>query len=428
MSNKRSKMKKTVLILAIIVVIIMVSIPVIAATQWNFGGSIRYRTFWHQNNSGKLNLTDLQGGGTILKSDGKLEWGNQPNTKVMIWMKTDSLNGFIDLGYNDEYNSVTTREYWAKYQFTDKFSITIGQQHQLYNSFICGQVGLLDLNLNGIGTSFRAPSPKITFTYGGVGHLFFLPSGFSFALAQPEAKAYNFVLPINSAVFASAGLNPYEKYGITADVNSYFPQLQASYNYYADTWRVKVGGAYEYQKWNKIRNHPFGINTKRSQNVHSWLTMIDGDILFGPLWLGANATIGQNWGNSGMMNGEGGAAWIMENFTQQIIASGHFDKNGKWKDTTSLMGSIVAAYQLAETLRLEAGISYRYDNNKIYKKSSQLWAVYLQASYAIAPGFDIIPEIGYIDRGKIPGVKGVSSSNVNAGNLWYAGALWVMSF
>lgn len=174
---------------------------------------------------------------------------------------------------------------------------------------------------------------------------------------------------------------------------------------------------------------------KSKQNIHSWLVTVDGDIAFGPLWLAANATVGQNWGNAGMMNSEstlspfGYTLGVNSfGFGIQDIASGHFDifdianGKGKWESTTSWMLSAVAAYQLTEALRFEAGAGFRYDDNDIYETSHKLWNVYLQAAYTIAPGFEIVPEIGYIDRGKSPIDK------TDAGYLWYAGAQWNMYF
>lgn len=396
-------MKKLVLGLAVVAVIAMTSVPAIAATQWSFGGMMHYMTFWEQNNAGKnpVQMQDLQGGGATMKNDGRLLWGTQVNTRIMMWMESDTLDGFVEIGYDTNGNSVYPREYWGRYKFNDKASLIIGQQHQLYNSFISRQAGLEDTNLNGIGTAFCPPTPKIVFNYGGVGHMFFINSGFSLALEKPEAEGY---YGWNSVV--------------TSDIDAYFPQIQAAYSHYADTWRVKVAGAYQHTKWKKI----LAFNS-RSKNIHSWLATVDGDISFGPLWLAANFTVGQNWGNAGMMNSEFGASYGHGNPDwYKSISSGQFDINGKWKNTTSAMASIVAAYQLTETLRFEIGAGYRYDDNKLFEKHSNLWAVYLQAAYTIAPSFEVVPEIGYVDRCQD------AFTGKNDGYLWYVGAQWNMYF
>lgn len=388
---------------------------------------IRYMTFWDQSQGGKgYNTNDLQGGGAPVKNDGLLNWGNQINTRIMMWMKSDTLDGFIEMGWDEGENKVWPREYWGRYKMNDKASIIIGQQHQLYSSFISRQAGLVDLNLNGVGTAFRPPTPKIVFNYGGVGHLFFINSGFSFALAKPETS--------NNGTFGGLVPNtPPAGYVNTAgvmDEDTYLPQLQAAYSYYADTWRVKLAGAYQ---WSKVKGYLYGIDSvgdvtllsTKSENIHSWLVTIDGDIAFGPLWLAANATVGQNWGNAGMMNSEFGNIHKdnppITGFRQNEISAAKF-KNGKLKSTTSVMASIVAAYQLTEPLRFEAGVGYRWDDNSVYEKSSNVWTAYLQAAYTIAEGFEIVPEIGFIERGK--DVWGAGDK----GYLWYAGAQWNMYF
>lgn len=213
-------MIKITFTLAALAILAMVSAPAMAATQWNFGGMIRYMTFWNQTDGGKHKVEDLQGGGAGVNSDGKLEWGTQMNTRVMMWMKSDNLEGFIEMGWDTDANSVTTREYWGKYKFNDNASVIIGQQHQLYSSFISRQAGLVDLNLNGIGTAFRPPTPKIVFNYGGVGHLFFINSGFSFALVKTEAdKPTEMIDRTPASTWA----------GASADIDTYLPQIQAAY-------------------------------------------------------------------------------------------------------------------------------------------------------------------------------------------------------
>lgn len=423
-------MKRIFLTLIGILISTMVSMPVAASTQWNFGGMLRYMTFWNQTNSGEYKTSDLQKGGAAVNRDGKLAWGTQANTSIMMWMQSDVLDGFMEMWWDDAENSLLTREYWGRYRFDDRISVIIGQQHQLYSSFISRQTGLSDLNMNGIGTAFRAPSPKIVLNYGGAGHPFFPNSGFSFALVKPETdKPVEMLDRTVNSTWA----------GASTDIDTGFPQLQASYVRYANIWRIKIAGAYQQTKLRDINSSismPIAIE-KNKQTIHTWLLTMDGDIAFGPLWLAANATVGQNWGNAGLMNSELDATLSSFPYTlgvnafafdMQDIASGHFDifdianGQGKWANTTSWMISAVAAYHLTNTLRLELGAGFRYDNNDIYEASHKLWNMYLQAAYSVISGFEIVPEIGYIERGKSPIDKS------DAGYLWYAGAQWNMYF
>lgn len=72
-------------------------------------------------------------------------------------------------------------------------------------------------------------------------------------------------------------------------------------------------------------------------------------------------------------------------------------------------------------------MSYRYDTNDVYDKSHNMLTLYLQASYMVAENFEIVPEIGYIDRGNWI-MKDPSDSTIDHGYLWYAGVQWNMYF
>lgn len=227
----------------------MVAAPAMAATQWNFGASLRYLTFWDQANFGKNRGEDLQGGGADLKNDHRLDWGVAGNSRIKMFMKSDNLEGFIEMGWDTDGNKVTTREYWGKYRFNDMAFIQIGQSHQLFNTpGFSNQVwGGNDIGMHGMGVSFTPPTPKIIFGYGG----------FSFALVQPfDGTTSPATILTNS------------------DKDTWFPQLQASYQYRADTWRVKLAGAFQ-----NYKVKPVGYNSK---NINSWLVALDGNINFGP--------------------------------------------------------------------------------------------------------------------------------------------------
>lgn len=423
-------MKRLILTLISTLISVMVSMPVGAATQWNFGGMLRYMTFWNQTHSGEGKISDLQNGGAALTRDGKLEWGTQSNTGITLWMQSDTLDGFIEMWWDNDSNSLETREYWGRYRLDDRIYVIIGQQHQLYSSFISRQAGLSDLNMNGIGTAFRSPTPKIVLNYGGTGHPFFRDSGFSFALVRPESdKPLEMLDRTPASIWA----------GATADMNTTLPQLQASYVRYADIWRIKIAGAYQQTKLKGIDSSmsmPIAIE-KKKQTIQTWLLTVDGDIAFGPLWLAVNVSFGQNWGNAGLMNSELGASLGSFHYTQgvnafafnlQDIASGHFDifdiarAKGKWSNTTSWMAGAVAAYHLNDALRLELGAGFRYDDNDIYVNPHKLWSMYLQAAYTVTAGFEIVPEIGYLNRGQSP------IDGTDAGYLWYGGVQWNMYF
>lgn len=367
-----------------------------AATQWNLSGSLRYTTFWSERNAGKYGTNDLQGGGASLRRDGLLDWSTQANSRVRMFMRSDALEGYIEMGFNYGGNKVTAREYWGRYNFGDKAFIIIGHQKQLFNQYFAGQVWDGELGMGGIGTVYQSAKPKIVAGYGGL----------RLALSKP----YN-------------GRSVADNHGLTVDalgrkdIDTYLPQLQAAYEYTADSWRVKLAGAYQHMRLKRIAGLTFN-----NKDINSWLLAAEGDINFGPLYLAAGVSAGQNWSDAGWNDETSNidGYYTKDYFTQYggfAVSTG-----GGLKSTTSMMLSVVAAYRLTETLRFEAGTGYRYDRNDAFKRNGHVWTAYLQATYAIAPGFTVTPEIGYIDLG-----RHVMQKN-DMGYIWYVGAKWQMDF
>ena len=421
-------MKKLLLVLSVCTVFALAASTVMATTQWNFGASLRYGTFWTERDGGKEKINDLAGGGAALSSDGTLDWSTQGNSQIRMFMKSDSLEGYIEMGYDFDDNKVWTREFWGKYRFNDKLAITIGQQKQLFNSYISNQVWNQDMGMNGIGTNFAKATPKITLSYGG----------FSFAMAKPYDDRKDDLMNTSTARVVNAwGTNPSTYAYMHTDADTYMPELQAAYEYMADTWRIKLAGAFASMRYNKnsfTYDNGAGRVTSlklKSRTVNSWLVGLDGDISFGPLYLGVAASVGQNWADAGWNNGDNGLskkAFGMDYLTtfgaapKMNVGAWGNGWSYSWKDTTSVMAAFVGGYRLTEALRFELGAGYRYDDNDAFMHDSNIWNVYLQASYQVAPGFSITPEVGYIDLD-----KNVWSGK-DQGYLWYAGAKWQMDF
>lgn len=411
-------MKKILLALTATAVVAMLAMPALAATQWNFGASLRFSTFWTQVDYGKVHGPDIQGGGATLSRDHDLNWGTQSNSRIKMFMKSDNLEGFIELGYNADKNNITTREYWGRWRFNDRGNIQIGQIHQLFNTIgLSNQVWSNDMGMHSVGISWNPPTPKIVLNYGN----------FAFALNQPYSMSNSGLW--KTTIKDSTGVSmPLVK----GDIDTYFPQLQASYQHRADTWRVKVAGAYQYTVVKKFQvfDNTAGVDAygpTKTKRLHSWLVSLDGNIDFGPLFLGAAASTGQNWTDAQWNTTRGGlSADYSRNKT--VAMSGLNFKNGRLKDTTSAMAAIIAGYRLTESLRFELGAGYRYDDNSAWHKSSHMWNVYLQAAYTVAPGFNITPEIGYINLGKAVSLASDNERGQKAGYIWYAGAKWQMDF
>lgn len=78
-----------------------------------------------------------------------------------------------------------------------------------------------------------------------------------------------------------------------------------------------------------------------------------------------------------------------------------------------------AGYQVSEKLSLEAGLS-RLKSKNDDAKSDEVWAVYAQAILNLAPGMQIIPEVGQIE---------LQNDQQDAEKAdFYAGAKWEINF
>lgn len=93
------------------------------------------------------------------------------------------------------------------------------------------------------------------------------------------------------------------------------------------------------------------------------------------------------------------------------------DINGFDADTYGFEAS--AGYQVSEKFSLEAGLS-RFKSKNDNTTSDETWAVYAQAILNLAPGVQIIPEVGQIELQN--GKQDVEKAD------FYAGAKWEINF
>lgn len=401
-------MKKLVKVVGTAVLVSMLAAPAMAATEWNFGATLQYKTFWTERDWGKVGGEDIEGGGKRLGNDGYLDWTTQGDSNIRMYMRSDYLEGYIELEYDTDKNKIKTKQYWGQYNFNENFSILIGQTDPLFMQEISNQVAYDNANLNSIGTANADTLPMIALSC----------KGFTFALAQPKQNSKN-MLDMNKAfynMFAGPSLA-----GVTYDRDTFMPQLHASYAYEADEWRIKFAGAFASTRYKNIMDGTVDLGSK---TVNSWIAGMDGKIFFGPLSLGAAISYGANWELAGWNESEYALAYPLF----KPNASGN---SIKIKDTYTLMASLVGAYQLTEALGFEAGVGYRRDDNDMFDKANSTWTAYLQAVYEVADGFTLTPEIGYINYGDNTGGKWGGSAvkgNQDQGYEWYAGMQWRMDF
>ena len=80
-----------------------------------------------------------------------------------------------------------------------------------------------------------------------------------------------------------------------------------------------------------------------------------------------------------------------------------------------------AGYQMTDKVALGAGIGHVKNSNDKAGAADEIWAVYAQAVLNLAPGVQIIPEVGQIDLQN-------DKQNTEEGDAFYAGAKWEINF
>lgn len=90
-------------------------------------------------------------------------------------------------------------------------------------------------------------------------------------------------------------------------------------------------------------------------------------------------------------------------------------------DTTAKGFNAAAGYKLNNRVTLEAGYGYVEHDRNQSKFGEEAWAIYAQAILNLAPGVQVIPEIGQIDFDKNQPQKATADN-------FYAGAKWEINF
>jgi hypothetical protein len=93
----------------------------------------------------------------------------------------------------------------------------------------------------------------------------------------------------------------------------------------------------------------------------------------------------------------------------------------KFMDTSAKGFNAAAGYKLNNVVTLEAGYGYVEHNRNQTISGDEAWAIYAQAILNLAPGVQVIPEIGQIDFDK-------NKPKRAAADNFYAGAKWEINF
>ncbi len=373
-------MKKFTILMAAIALVCF-SVPAMAV-DWNFYGSARMATFYVSDD---YKSTPPPGANSDSLSE--LAWDFQGNSRVGANVKAEHLKARFEFGVNEA--SVSSRRLYGIWSF-GAGELKVGKDYTPVSQFISGQVFGEDLGLLGIGTQYGSRVGQISLAFGG----------FEVALISPRTGQ----LDGTTAQGSTDG-----------DVQRYIPKLEAKWGTSFDAFDFGVQGGYNYYRLKDVTS---ATNPGDTNNigVTSWTVGANAGFNFGPGYVKAAASYGQNigsanWGLPGNLNNQGAnAAWDGDDGTE---------------DVNTFMGALVAGLKVSDMLTFEGGFGYRYDdpdsNYPNGNDKSKPWSAYVQAVVALAPGVYIIPEVGYFE-----GDQNYAGNNTT--DTLYAGAKWQIDF
>jgi hypothetical protein len=392
-------MKKLAILFAAIMLVCF-AVPAMAV-DWNFYGSARMATYYVSDDLG-----DVPKG----TSDGKYDtqWDFQGNSRIGANVKAEHIKGQFELGLKGTGNGdldAGTRRLYGVWDF-GAGKLKVGKDYTPVSQFISGQAFDGDLGLLGIGTMYGSRLGQVALSFGG----------FTIALITPKSEYMMGTTATAATTTASAVGGTSVVYviqtaaatGNNGTVERDFPKVEAGWGMAFDTWNFGIqGGVQTYQQKDVVSGKD---GKKNDIDVTSYELGATAGVNFGPAYVKASGSVGQNWDN---------ANWA---YTGYGSSPAVWDGDDSTDDTTSWMAALVAGLKVSDMLSFEGGFGYRVDDPDVNGADKwKQWGAYGQAVIVLAPGVYLVPEVGYFDHGD--GFDGD-----DAGNRFYAGGKWQIDF
>ena len=352
----------------------------IFANEWNLYGSARVATFYaHDLDPGRapLGLTETD----------QLQWEFQPNSRFGASVRGDRFDGQVEIGANEPVAAL--RLLYGVWKFSDDWKLKIGKDNTPILFGLSNQVFNTDQNLRQEGNAWG----------GRVGQIAIEGRGFKFAAITPVTK-----------VDIRPGSN-IESVAVTA----YWPKLEASYQFvFGNGKSAHIFAGWEYSGYDGLLRD----GTKKNGRVSAIVLGTGAAINIGPGYVNTQVS----WYRDGAAAGWLGAA-LEGDATESITPS--LGRNGNVLDVYSLMAMLAVGFVPDERVRFETGIGYLHNKRTSEDKiRNNYYAIYLQSLLTLAPGIYLVPEVGYLDFGKLT----APGPDRGLGHLWYLGAKWQIDF
>lgn len=167
-----------------------------------------------------------------------------------------------------------------------------------------------------------------------------------------------------------------------ADVDLFFPKIEANYTYYGEKWVVSLSGGY--QRFT-IEQDLLG-----KHDIESYAVGTAGQIYFGPVSLAASVYTAKNHVQYGI-----GTPSII--FGTALFITGI--DNGQIKDSHVTAGCLVATYTPSPAITFEAGVGYSREtsNQDFLPEPDETIGYYIKANIPWGKYITFQPEVGYCD-------------------------------
>ena len=364
-------MKKLLIIFAVL----CLAAPAMAA-DWNFYGSARMATFY------SIVDKDLNSDNDTVN---RTQWAQQGNARIGATVKVnDQIGGAFEVG-----EDFSTRKLFGTYNFAGGSQLLLGQTYTPSSGyFYSNSVFDGDGDLLGVGQFYTGRRAMVQWKTGG----------FKLAFIEPT---------VPDDVEAAEGV-------IGSAVDLIIPKIEASYGFKGDSWFMDIFGGFQ--------TYSIDYFEGNDPTVTSWVGGAGGGMTFGAFYVNLGGHYAQNAGAYGAYgSGLGGLRPINDDTG--------FDVNNDDIENTGYGFLAVLGFNLSDTMTIEGGGGYEYaelDVDGPAGDGESVWQVYINSTINIAPGFFVVPEIGYAsyDYATIP----VAGQDEAKPNIFYAGAKWQINF
>lgn len=388
--------------LLVVLLVLGLAAPAMAAPQWFWYGSGRLNVGYISNSQELRAQTGGQAVNTIpgndpsivptgTQSNGKDDagWVDMPTQAQRVGAKvvtSDAISGQVEIRYIDAdtnwrvgsnvypYRGLYFRQIFGNWKFGEG-SLRVGQDYTPATFLLYS---------NSIGdTAFDGDEVGVT---GGIPYISSQPqvklTMFGFQFAIMEANKSNSLDQIKTLTGIPQGTS--------GDIDYNLPRMELAYQW--NSPMVSLRPILGYQSYDAVTRSGSPV-TETSKSITSYLYGLGANIRLGAAYINVTAAGNQNGANYGL--------WQTNTYQTNrgcII-------NGEVKDSTGVQGMLVAGFKINPMLTAEAGYAINktegYNIVTTTTKVENTWQqYYIQMPITAAPGVIFTPEFGVFDFGE----------------------------